>query len=224
MATIVELRNLSKHYQMGDTVVQALRQVNMTVASGEMVAVMGPSGSGKSTMLNMLGCLDRPSDGSYFLEEDDVSNLDDNSLSEVRGNKIGFIFQSYNLITQLTVVENIEVPLFYRGASESESRRRALELAELVGLKKRLWHQPVQLSGGERQRVGIARSMANSPVLLLADEPTGNLDSKTGADILALLKDLHGHGSTLIIVTHDPNVGRQCQKTFRMTDGELKIE
>ncbi len=218
---IVELQNLSKFYRMGDTTVKALQNVDMAVRSGEMVAVMGPSGSGKSTMLNMLGCLDRPTEGCYLLDGHDVSGLDDNRLSEVRCSKIGFIFQSYNLIAQLNVVENIEVPLFYKGLSERESRERALKLAELVGLEKRLWHQPLQLSGGERQRVGIARSMASDPLLLLADEPTGNLDSKTGADILALLHDLHQRGATLIVVTHDAEVGAQCQKTFHMSDGRL---
>ncbi len=218
---IVELQDLSKFYQMGGTTVKALRDVSMTVRSGEMVAVMGPSGSGKSTMLNMLGCLDRPTRGRYLLDGNDVSGLEDNRLSEVRCSKIGFIFQSYNLIPQLTVVENIEVPLFYGGAPESTSRERAVELAELVGLGKRLSHLPVQLSGGERQRVGIARSMANNPLLLLADEPTGNLDSKTGADILSLLHDLHNHGATLIVVTHDKNVGGQCQRIFQMSDGCL---
>lgn len=218
---IVELRNLSKFYQMGETVVKALRDVQMVVRTGEMVAIMGPSGSGKSTMLNMLGCLDRPTAGSYFLEERDVSALDDDSLSEVRCRKIGFVFQSYNLIPQLTVIENIEVPLFYQGIGERESRERAIQLAESVGLSKRLWHSPVQLSGGERQRVGIARALANDPVLLLADEPTGNLDSTTGAAILELLKKLHSEGVTLIVVTHDPKVGEECQKTFRMADGVL---
>ena len=224
MKNIVELQQLSKFYRMGDTTVKALQSVDMAVGSGEMVAVMGPSGSGKSTMLNMLGCLDRPTAGAYLLDGSDVSSLDDNRLSEVRCSKIGFIFQSYNLIPQLTVVENIEVPLFYRGVSEQESRDRAIDLARLVGLGKRLWHQPVQLSGGERQRVGIARSMANNPLMLLADEPTGNLDSRTGADILALLKDLHSRGATLIIVTHDAEVGRQCQKIYRMSDGHLSLD
>ncbi len=224
MRNIVELRDLSKHYQMGETVVKALNHVDMTVKSGEMVAVMGPSGSGKSTMLNMLGCLDHPTDGYYFLDGGDVSGLEDEKLSEVRCNKIGFIFQSYNLIPQLTVVENVEVPLFYKGVSEEESRTRAIKLAELVGLEKRLWHLPVELSGGERQRVGIARSMANEPLLLLADEPTGNLDSKTGRDILNLLKGLHQRGATLIVVTHDPKVGELCQKTFLMSDGHLCLQ
>ncbi len=224
MKNIVELHDLCKFYQMGDTTVKALQNVDMTVGNGEMVAVMGSSGSGKSTMLNMLGCLDRPTSGYYLLDGHDVSDLEDNDLSEVRSSKIGFIFQSYNLIAQLNVVENIEVPLFYKGVSEWESRERAIELATLVGLEKRLWHLPVQLSGGERQRVGIARSMGNNPVLLLADEPTGNLDSKTGVDILNLLKDLHRHGATLIIVTHDPKVGRQCEKIFHMSDGYLSLD
>lgn len=224
MSDIVRLENLSKFYRMGETTVKALQEVDMTVSSGEMVAVMGPSGSGKSTMLNMLGCLDRPTSGRYVLDGWDVSGLRDDKLSEVRCSKIGFIFQSYNLIPQLSVVENIEVPLFYKGIGEAESRERAIGLAKLVGLEKRLWHLPVQLSGGERQRVGIARSMANNPLLLLADEPTGNLDSKTGKDILKLLHDLHNSGATLIVVTHDDKVGMQCEKIYRMSDGYLTLE
>lgn len=223
MNAVVQLENLSKYYQMGDTTVKALDEVNLTVETGEMVAVMGPSGSGKSTMLNMLGCLDHPTKGRYLLDGRDVSHLDDNSLSEVRCNKIGFVFQSYNLIPQLNVVENIEVPLFYKGIAEEESRDKAIELARLVGLEKRLWHVPVKLSGGERQRVGIARAMANDQLLLLADEPTGNLDSKTGDDILKLLKKLHGRGATLIIVTHDQEIGELCEKMYHMADGHLSL-
>lgn len=222
MDSIVQLENVSKYYQMGETTVKALREVNMSVREGEMVAVMGPSGSGKSTMLNMLGCLDRPTEGRYLLDGRDVGELEDNLLSEERCNKIGFIFQSYNLIPQISVAENIEVPLFYAGIPERESRTKATRLAEQVGLGERLWHLPVELSGGERQRVGIARSMANDPLLLLADEPTGNLDSKTGADILRLLRDLHRRGATLIVVTHDEEVGKECEKIFRMSDGKLE--
>ncbi|MFW6413964.1 MAG: ABC transporter ATP-binding protein [Verrucomicrobiota bacterium] len=220
---IVQLESVSKFYQMGDTTVKALNDVNLSVESGEMVAVMGPSGSGKSTMLNLLGCLDHPTKGRYLLDGRDVSRLDDDSLSEVRCNKIGFVFQSYNLIPQLNVVENIEVPLFYKGVAEEESRVKAIEMAKLVGLGKRLWHAPVQLSGGERQRVGIARAMANDQLLLLADEPTGNLDSKTGEDILKLLKALHERGATLIIVTHDQEVGALCEKMYLMADGYLSL-
>ncbi|MFW5982495.1 MAG: ABC transporter ATP-binding protein [Candidatus Brocadiia bacterium] len=224
MREIVQLQDLCKYYHMGDTTVKALNHVDMTVWTGEMVAVMGPSGSGKSTMLNMLGCLDHPTKGRYLLDGEDVSGLSDNRLSDVRCRKIGFIFQSYNLVPQLSVVENIEVPMFYRGLSEAESRERAVDLGKLVGLEERLWHMPVQLSGGERQRVGIARALANDPLLLLADEPTGNLDSKTGRDILKLLQDLHQRGSTLIVVTHDEKVGGRCEKLYRMSDGFLALD
>jgi putative ABC transport system ATP-binding protein len=185
---------------------------------------MGPSGCGKSTMLNILGCLDRPSEGRYLLGGEDVSQFDDDQLSSKRGADLGFIFQSYNLIQQLTVVENIEVPLYYQGMAESESRRRAIALAERVGLGQRLNHRPYELSGGQQQRVGIARALVNDPLVILADEPTGNLDSTSGADILRLLDELHSQGKTIIMVTHDPDIGRRATRLVRLRDGKLESD
>ncbi len=197
----VSVRNLVKHYHLGSEVVQALRGVSFDVQEGEYVAIMGPSGSGKSTLLNLLGCLDRPTSGTILLGDVDVSRLNDDQRSEIRARKIGFIFQSYNLIPQLTVLENIEVPLYYQGRISAAARRRCRELAEMVGLKDRLRHRPPQLSGGQQQRVAIARSLVNDPVYILADEPTGNLDSATAEEILELLESLNAAGKTVIMVT-----------------------
>ncbi len=221
---LAELKDIWKTYLMGGSLVHALRDVNFALRSGDMVAIMGPSGSGKSTFLNLLGCLDRPSRGSYMLGGQDVSTLSDDELSEIRATRIGFIFQSYNLIPQLNVVENIEIPLYYKGASERESYERAVYLAETVGLGSRLVHHPPELSGGERQRVGIARALANSPLIVLADEPTGNLDTRTGAQILELLHELNADGVTLAVVTHDPNVAATAHRTYRLVDGQLTEE
>jgi putative ABC transport system ATP-binding protein len=186
------------------------------------VAIMGPSGSGKSTLLNVLGCLDRPTGGTYRLGGRDVSSLPDDELSAVRSRRLGFVFQNYNLIAQLDVLENIEVPLFYAGVRESEARERSLALAERMGLKDRIDHRPSELSGGQQQRVAIARSLANDPVVLLADEPTGNLDSRTGEEILGLLDDLHAQGRTLIVVTHDEHVASRADRVIRMRDGRVE--
>lgn len=219
--SIVQAINLEKCYQMGGEPVVALSEVNLTVSEGEYVAIMGPSGSGKSTFLNLLGCLDKPSSGTYLLGGEDVSKTSDNELSEIRCARIGFIFQSFNLISELSVVENIEVPLFYQGMNEREGRERAAELATRVGLGHRLEHHPSELSGGERQRVAIARSLANDPILILADEPTGNLDSKSGTEILGILDSLHEAGKTIIMVTHDENVARRTEATIRFRDGKV---
>jgi putative ABC transport system ATP-binding protein len=218
---IVNTKEVVKSYQMGEVRVDALKGVSVAFEKGEYVAIMGPSGSGKSTYLNLLGCLDSPSSGTYHLDDIDVSSLSDDDLSEVRRKKIGFVFQSFNLIHELSVLENIEVPLFYEGAPEDESRERAAKLAEMVGLGHRLKHQPRELSGGEQQRVAVARAMANDPVIILADEPTGNLDSKNGEQILRLLDDLHERGKTLIMVTHDPNLARRTERVVRFKDGQL---
>ncbi len=199
--------------------VQALRGVSLQIDAGDYVSIMGPSGCGKSTLLNVLGCLDRPSSGRYFLGADDVSNLDDRDLSDVRGARLGFIFQSYNLIQQLTVVENIEVPLFYQGCGEDEMRERAVELAKIVGLETRLNHKPFELSGGQQQRVAIARALVNDPLVILADEPTGNLDSSSGQEILKVFDELHQRGKTIILVTHDQEVGRRAGRSVRLRDG-----
>ncbi|MHC4243909.1 MAG: ABC transporter ATP-binding protein [Planctomycetota bacterium] len=219
---IVEIKNLSKCYDLGTFEVSALSDLDLEIQKGQYMAIMGPSGSGKSTLLNLLGCLDTPTRGTYNLAGQDVSSLDDNELSAIRGSRIGFIFQSYNLIAQLNVIENIEVPMYYQGISEHRSFTLAKELAEMVGLGDRLRHRPSELSGGQQQRVAIARSLANDPVIILADEPTGNLDSKSGADILSILDDLHHRGKTLIVVTHDDNIANKAQRTIHLLDGRIE--
>jgi len=219
---IVAFQDVRKSYQMGLHTVEALRGVSFDVDEGEFLAIMGPSGSGKSTLLNLLGCLDRPTTGSYLLGGEDVSNLDDAALSDIRGTRIGFVFQSFNLIPQLSVLENIEVPLFYQGVAPHRSRERAMEMAKLVGLENRVGHRPFELSGGQQQRVAIARALAGDPLILLADEPTGNLDSKTADEILDLLQRLHGAGKTLILVTHEERLGRMAQSLLRVQDGLIE--
>ncbi|MBE7560257.1 ABC transporter ATP-binding protein [bacterium] len=219
---IVEVHDLRKTYVMGDTAVHALDGISLAFRRGEYIAIVGASGSGKSTLLNILGCLDRPTSGSYRLNGQDVSKMSDDALSEIRSRYLGFIFQSYNLIPQLTVVENIEVPLFYQaGTSREEARERAIALARAVGLGHRLNHRPTELSGGQQQRVAIARALVNDPVVLLADEPTGNLDTATGSDILGILADLNRHGKTVITVTHDAEVAEAAGRTVRISDGKI---
>jgi putative ABC transport system ATP-binding protein len=193
--------------------------VSIDFTAGESVAICGQSGSGKSTLMNLLGCLDRPTSGRYILGDDDVSQLDDDDLSDIRGRRIGFVFQSFNLIAQLSVLENLEVPLFYRGVDAGARRERAERLVELVGLGERGHHRPSELSGGQQQRAAIARSLINEPLILLADEPTGNLDSATGQAILALFDDLRAQGKTILIVTHDPNVAGRCDRVITLRDG-----
>lgn len=222
--SVVHFRHVRKTYYMGEHALHALDDVSLRIEAGEYVAVMGPSGCGKSTMLNILGCLDRPSAGVYELQGTDVSALDDDALSEIRGKRLGFIFQSYNLIAQLTVVENIEVPLYYQGVAAAESRERAAYLAARVGLGERLYHRPFELSGGQQQRVGIARALASDPAVILADEPTGNLDSRSGREILALLDELHGQGKTIIMVTHDDEIGRRSSRLVRLRDGKIESD
>ncbi len=223
-SSIVQLRDIRKTYQMGLVTVQALRGVNLDIQTSEYVSIMGPSGCGKSTLLNLLGCLDRPSSGHYLLGEQDVSQLDDNALSGVRGSRLGFIFQSYDLIQQLTVLENIEVPLYYQGRPEAESRVVAEEVARRVGLADRLDHKPYELSGGQQQRVAIARALVNDPLIILADEPTGNLDSASGIEILRIFDDLNRQGKTILLVTHDPGVARSSSRTIRLRDGLIESD
>jgi putative ABC transport system ATP-binding protein len=217
--------DLVKNYYLETVVVRALRGVTLTVDQGDFVALMGPSGSGKSTLLNLLGCLDRPTSGQYFLGDDDVSEMDDDELSEVRSRYIGFIFQSYNLLAQYTVVENIEIPLLYQGCKlNDETRERCLQLAELVGLGDRLDHRPAQLSGGQQQRVAIARSLVNDPHVILADEPTGNLDSRTSDEIMRLLSQLNQTGKTIIMVTHENDIAAWARRVVRMRDGHIESD
>lgn len=221
---IIQLDGVKRAYRMGDSVVKALDGVSITVNRGDYLCIMGPSGCGKSTMLNLLGCLDQPSKGDYILDTENVSHLDDDTLSGVRGRRLGFIFQSYNLIPQLTVLENIEVPLYYRGISEQQSRKRALELAAKVGLADRIHHRPNELSGGQQQRVAIARALANDPPVILADEATGNLDSKSGEEILAIFAQLNREGKTLIFVTHDEEMAKRGNRILRLRDGKVESD
>jgi putative ABC transport system ATP-binding protein len=220
-AAALLIENVTKEYAMDGETVHALRGVSLHVPYGDYVAIMGPSGSGKSTMLNLLGCLDRPSTGRIMLGEEDISQASDDHLSEIRASRIGFIFQSFNLIPQLTVLENIEVPLYYQGRVGNKGRLRSRELAGMVGLGDRLNHRPTQLSGGQQQRVAIARSLINDPYFLLADEPTGNLDSITTEDILQLLSQLNAEGKTIIMVTHEPDVGNRTKRIVRLKDGMI---
>jgi len=224
MSMAAMVRDVTREYVMDGEVVRALRGISLDVPEGDYVAVMGASGSGKSTLLNLLGCLDRPTSGSLLLGTDDVSQLADDDLSAIRASRIGFIFQSYNLIPQLTVLENIEVPLYYQKQLTTQNRRRSYELAEMVGLGDRLKHRPTQLSGGQQQRVAIARSLINDPFFILADEPTGNLDSATTEEILELLEKLNDDGKTIIMVTHEPEVGDRTKRIVRLRDGLIQSD
>ena len=221
MPLVASVQSLSKIYRKPGTNVEvaALRSIDLDFVEGEYTAIMGASGSGKSTLMNILGCLDQPTNGRYILGDIDISQLEDDMLSQIRSQRIGFIFQNFNLIQQLTVLENLEVPMFYLGIPPVERRRRATELAARVGLLERLDHRPMQLSGGQQQRVCIARAMVNDPLILLADEPTGALDSKTGVQILALFDELVATGRTIILVTHDPSVAHRCQRVIHLHDG-----
>ncbi len=222
MSNVIEARDLSKVYLMGEVEVQALRGVSFTIGRGEIVSIMGPSGSGKSTLMNTLGCLDRPSSGEYILDGESVATLNDDQLADIRNRKVGFVFQSFNLLSRQTAITNVELPLRYSGKTEGR-RERAIEALKAVGLEDRMTHRPYELSGGQQQRVAIARALVNNPAIIMADEPTGNLDSKVGREIMNLLLNLNREsGTTLIIVTHDPLIAEQTQRVIRLRDGELE--
>jgi putative ABC transport system ATP-binding protein len=223
MESIIRLESVTKTYPIGPGVT-ALDSVELVVPEGQYIAVMGPSGSGKSTMLNLLGCLDRPTSGHYFLGGEDVSTFSDNRLSDVRNRKIGFVFQSFNLIAWMTVLQNIELPLFYQGLSRRQRYTKSAELAEMVGLGNRLDHRPSQLSGGQMQRVAIARSLSNDPLVLLADEPTGNLDTQTGEEIMEIFSDLNSRGKTLLMVTHEPHIAACAERRISLRDGQIESD
>lgn len=224
MDNVIETRDICKIYKMGEVEVQALRDVSFTIQRGDVVAIMGPSGSGKSTLMNTLGCLDRPTSGEYILDGESVASLNDDQLASIRNRKVGFVFQSFNLLSRHTAITNVELPLRYSGANGGR-RERAIEALKAVGLEDRMTHRPYELSGGQQQRVAIARAIVNNPAIIMADEPTGNLDSKVGREIMALLLSLNKEsGTTLIIVTHDPIIAEQTQRIIRLRDGLLDGE
>ncbi len=225
MAAIVEVQDLIKNYYMGDVTVNVLKGIDLSFDEGDFVSLMGPSGSGKSTLMNILGCLDRPTEGNYYLRDRDVAQMSDNQLSEVRSTYLGFIFQAYNLLPQYTVVENIELPLVYQGVPlDSRTKDRCIALAEMVGLGDRLDHRPLQLSGGQQQRVAIARALVNDPQVILADEPTGNLDSRTSVEIMQMLTELNKAGKTIIMVTHENDIADWSRRVVRLRDGMVESD
>jgi putative ABC transport system ATP-binding protein len=220
-SSIIHLENIFKIYGSGETEVKALNNVNLTIDKGEYCSIMGPSGSGKSTAMNIIGCLDRPTSGSYYLDNIDVAQMDDKALAHIRNKKLGFVFQQFHLLSQLTALENVMLPMAYAGINATERRDRATEALIRVGLEKRLNNKPTQLSGGQQQRVAIARAIVNRPVVLLADEPTGALDSRTSQEVLDIFSELNASGITVVMVTHEPDVARQTQRIVWFRDGEI---
>ena len=219
---IIETRGLSKRYVMGDQIVDALKDVNLKIEEGEFVAIMGPSGSGKSTFMNLIGCLDNPTAGEYLIDGQNVAGLDDNRLAEIRNKYIGFVFQNFNLLPRTSAVKNVELPLMYGGAKNRTERAKAA--LEKVGLGQRMDHTPAMLSGGQQQRVAIARAIVNDPAMILGDEPTGNLDSRTSEDIMAVFQDLNRQGKTVVIVTHEEDVALHCKRIIRFRDGQVRVD
>ncbi|OXT06088.1 macrolide ABC transporter ATP-binding protein [Thermoanaerobacterium thermosaccharolyticum] len=218
---VITMKNLSKIYKMGENTVKALDNINLTVDEGEFVSIVGPSGSGKSTLMNIIGCLDVMTEGEYYLNGNDTRKLNENKLAELRSSEIGFIFQSFNLLQKLSALENVELPMIYKGIPAKERYNRAVELLTMVGLEKRIHHRPTELSGGQQQRVAIARALANNPHLILADEPTGNLDSQSGKEVMKIIKELNERGNTIILITHDINVANQAKRTVKIMDGKI---
>lgn len=219
--SVIELKDIMKTYQMGDSVVHALYQVNLKIEPGEFTSIMGPSGSGKSTMMNILGCLDRPTSGEYFLDGKEIAGYDDDELAHTRNAKIGFVFQNFNLLAKLTAQENVALPLVYAGVDEEERMERAKKALEAVGLGERLEHKPMEMSGGQRQRVAIARALINNPAIIMADEPTGNLDTKSSYEIMDIFKKMNESGKTVVMVTHEPDIAEQTKRILVMRDGHL---
>lgn len=218
---MIVVKNMCKVYTMGNNVVNALNNISLHVKKHEFVSIIGPSGLGKSTLMNMLGCLDTPTSGTYILDGKEVDKLKDDELAEIRSNKIGFVFQKFNLLQKLSAVENVELPMVYQGVSPKEMRMRAEEALKSVGLYDRMNHKPYELSGGQQQRVAIARALAARPPIILADEPTGNLDSKSGKEVMEIMHTLHDNGNTIVLITHDNNIANQAERTIRIMDGQI---
>lgn len=224
MANIIKIRNIIRDFQLGQETVHVLKNIDLDIEKGEYVAIMGPSGSGKSTLMNLIGCLDTPTSGTYILNGNDVSQMSDNELAEIRNKEIGFVFQTFNLLPRTTALDNVALPMVYAGVSKKDRTERAIEVLNDVGLSDRMDHRPNQLSGGQRQRVAVGRALINKPSIILADEPTGNLDSKTGMEIMTLFENIHKAGNTIIVVTHEEEIASHAQRIIRLRDGMIESD